>query len=432
MTNVHIPQTQEEARGTLILSGHHISVLPGDNDVEVSRGAALIKNSQYRFPGWPTVAIPPGLSFLYVLPTGGTILVPTPPNNQEEVLNKLLVGVIDKPTLITHVTQSPFREEFGSWHDVAYRMFAMGPVISQGVVASKNAGTTSIGLSAGEIIKVDGQPIPIPANSAIQFIPIHRNASGGWVMGTPTSSVQTSKYDDGSGILVSMGAGQYRADMLYYSVYQNVFYLMTGQLQTSSFSDLHNIDGFPEFQTGTSDLFKIAMGLVPIARVYVRNTPSEITRIVDSRRVPGLYVLLGLSTPIEEEELELVKPVCARYNNLLAGVANAPVWEVSGVVPEVVMPKSGYIIATAAQVDQTITGGNVVVNLRKNGVQILDPALDLTLDPTNPTKRWAAVPAGNLNFQFNAGDTLGLIASTAAGLLPVPLNFVGHIYVKFD
>lgn len=423
-------------RGTRtgLLIGLDVTINGGDNTkFDVAPGSYLIKNSRYEFSGATAESTLAGRrSYVFLDPLGNIVLTGVP-LLFDDIASKVLIAVIYHPAgPILNIFKGPFDLKNSSWEQNSYNFTSVGPVVTQGVRVIPNSAPPSLSLGAGKLSGIDSSEISVSSVNPLQFIPMYRNGSGGWTFDTITDTIQVANYDgNGSGTLLAMPAGTIRADMLYYSTYDDRFYLLYGQEVQSTFNALHIHQGNYSFQEASDGFFRVQGGVVPVARIYVQENVAVPISVVDSRRVLGLQTLLGLQN-IDLEVEEMTKPADLAFLGLIQSMSNVQVFEVGGVVTETVMPKPGFIIAHTTQMDTPITAGVLNMRLTKNGSILGSTALDLQMDVVNPAKRFAAIAPGDLNFQFLANDVIGAQVSTDGAFLPIGSSVTSKIYVKFD
>ena len=423
-------------RGTRtgLLIGLDVTINGGDNTkFDIAPGSYQIKNTRYEFAGSTAESTLAGRRSYVFLDPGGNIVLTGVPVVLDDIASKVLIAVIYHPFgPILTIFKGPFDLKTASWELTSYNFTAVGPVVSQGLSVIANSAPPTFDLKSGKIIGVDNTEITIPAANPLQFIPMYANGSGGWTFDPITDTLQVTQYDPCvGGTLADMPPGTFRADMLYYSTYDERFYLLYGQDVQSSFESLHIHRGNYDFQETTDGFFRVQGGVVPIARVYVQENVAVPFSIVDSRRVSGLQTLLGLKN-IDVEVEDMTQPATLAFLNLVQGMSNVQIFETSGVVQEVVMPKAGFIIAHTSQLDTPLTAGTLDARLTINGSVLASNLLDLDMNVVNPAKRFKSIPSGDLDFRFNANDVIGDQITTSAGFLPIGSSVKTKIYVKFD
>lgn len=99
----------------------------------------------------------------------------------------------------------------------------------------------NINLSAGTVFGIwDNKNSQNPnfttftAQNTISFIPTYRNWSGGWIYGTPTTSINNTQYDNGTWTLATLANNKATVHFLFWNSLSNTFYLQLWQYQYDS------------------------------------------------------------------------------------------------------------------------------------------------------------------------------------------------------
>lgn len=140
---------------------------------------------------------------------------------------------------------------------------------------------------------------------------------------------------------------------------------------------------------------------------------------------------LGLAASLDAPPSEGIK---FAYDLVDPNLSSVEVYLVGSGVPQIVMPYSGRLRSLAVRISAAPSAGGVSCILVKptiNGTPLVGSTFDCTFDSGGAALNSYQVDLTGSE-TFSAGDTLGLVLTTAAGLLPTNIMLLADLVVIGD
>ena len=247
---------------TGLISGGNITVTGGDPaKFDIAAGTAVCID-YYTDPANPTHVhhtisadtaqsldnlLTDQFTYIYV-DTGGLIQQTSSPGDLNVFFkDKVLLGIAlhtDNAT-ITSINQAT-RLGFGLASLVTDGFSAIGPINVSGNIFTPNGANLTIDKSQGDLFREASNRILSNQNAnvktsasavATSFVYLHRDGSGGFTIGAPTTTVDPDNYDDGSGSLVALGNNKWTVQRVYLNPFSDIKLVEYGQNIYSSLDD---------------------------------------------------------------------------------------------------------------------------------------------------------------------------------------------------
>lgn len=185
---------------------------------------------------WSTVTAVPitniGTSqFTYILvDSSGTVIQQTTPFTDAQYKTHIIIGVLchinlASVNLVTNAQNVAYEDP----HRLVELISAFGPIKKTGLNIGANGANLRVNRTSGEAFKIGSNYITdqfepdvdsIPAQIPALLCRVHRNGSGGFVFDTNGGSyyndIDPNQYDDGSGVLQSVGGSKWTIQRLFF------------------------------------------------------------------------------------------------------------------------------------------------------------------------------------------------------------------------
>ncbi len=135
----------------------------------------------------------------------------TPPSGENDI--RLADAITDGSSIILLANHKVLLEERPpKFH--TYAMDVVGNVVVSGLVTTKDAIAYRLQVDAGTYYTRDCK-VTVPATDPIAFTHWYRNGSGGWTHVAASTLIDQNNWDDGTGTLNSLIAGEWKKDLLF-------------------------------------------------------------------------------------------------------------------------------------------------------------------------------------------------------------------------
>lgn len=226
-----------------LIEGGSVSPAGGlDLDITAGVGYLTDSNNKYERVLWSdqTITMPASsTSHVYVTEDGSVQTSSSRPNFDQNIVLAIAVSNSSEVTLVScHKTWASEKTKL----DHAYSRDVVGPITVSGCITTVN-GSNPLRLDVdGGVYYVTDNRREISGNAPITFTEWYRDGSGGWVSSLGNTQVDTANYDDGSGTLASIPAGEYKKDVVYITCSSGnpQYHLVYGQ---QTFSSQENAEG---------------------------------------------------------------------------------------------------------------------------------------------------------------------------------------------